>query len=622
MAMAFADLIAIIYVIFQCTVTLCVSVAGAIYVRKEFLLEKISKTQQNDIVNISKMPFVKLWFKILWKMRTIYGSFFVHIFDVLTDILVITEWWNLENVNGIDHIDSRIMAQCGIAVLVFHRVISSLAFWLKEKNILRCLLQLLDLLIFQEIYVGHSALITQFRNQSISKTKHSKDAIDTSTSFKTVRNLEATFESLPQSILQLVFIVRTNELNHYDSITLTVISILSIIQSTVSMANSILKNDNIFMNASKFKKHRQRLPPTIPFVKHAICRLSEIVSRIGLLSLIWVACGGMAFGILAGSELVLVYLGTLFVAVFEKDQRDNLLSWNTAFLNAQFLILLPSELIFDQKWSWDDIINKFYSRQRLPVIKYWYMYLGECVMWCFCFYPAAFLSTCCCCRNDSFYPYPAFRMGLSLIEWITLISWTFFDPTRSRYLYSQQHGLFLFVTAIICFLIYSQYLVLMPNVQLPWNISVRSRWGIAFNGELEELKRIKPKFPSYADNDSRPYHITVASTQAIAQYKVIDMQTEKDFWEAPPRYYNYAKKSFYEPRNGLDQFLKVTPAMLALSNNNHHVVEWLETEKEVTKHQEDWPWGVNYSNQSAIEKVKVARKIIDPSNEYFKDYII
>eukprot|EP01083_Nonionella_stella_P143024 443630_1 len=69
------------------------------------------------------------------------------------------------------------------------------------------------------------------------------------------------------------------------------IFIVSIIQSVISMTNSILNNDYTQMQKDKWKRHKQRLPPTWECFKHALSRLSEVAYRIGLLSLFWCVCG-------------------------------------------------------------------------------------------------------------------------------------------------------------------------------------------------------------------------------------------------------------------------------------------------------------------------------------------
>ena len=56
--------------------------------------------------------------------------------------------------------------------------------------------------------------------------------------------MEAIFESIPQSVLQLVFIIRTGAQFENQSNTIFIVSILLIIQSIISITNSILRNDN------------------------------------------------------------------------------------------------------------------------------------------------------------------------------------------------------------------------------------------------------------------------------------------------------------------------------------------------------------------------------------------
>eukprot|EP01084_Bolivina_argentea_P259444 437760_1 len=143
-----------IYAIIQGIIIIIISISGVKYVRHEFTLQQQKVTYQksqttqtnveettNQYQMISKMNFCKLWFKIVWKMRSVYCAFVVHVFDVLTDVLVIIEWWNLEQ-SGTDipNIDPKTMALCGIVVLLFHKFISTIVFWAKEKKITRCIL--------------------------------------------------------------------------------------------------------------------------------------------------------------------------------------------------------------------------------------------------------------------------------------------------------------------------------------------------------------------------------------------------------------------------------------------------------------------------------------------------
>eukprot|EP01084_Bolivina_argentea_P224906 380191_1 len=141
MAISFARLVTIVYVSLNVFITLIVSILGVKYVREDAKIRRDKmateradnlETQQpntndveaeqketdNNIEELNKMGFVKLWFKLVWKMRSCYMSLVVHVFDVLTDILVIIQWWSLEQNSGdITHINSRQMAWWGIIVL-------------------------------------------------------------------------------------------------------------------------------------------------------------------------------------------------------------------------------------------------------------------------------------------------------------------------------------------------------------------------------------------------------------------------------------------------------------------------------------------------------------------------
>eukprot|EP01084_Bolivina_argentea_P151127 263818_1 len=184
-----------------------------------------------DIDSKNVKNICKLWCQTVWKMRGIYSGFAVHSFDVLTDILVINEWMNEPNEEG-DNIDPQVMAYSAIFVLLSSRIISAIAIYIKDGNIWRGLLQLFDLLIFVEIFNSHRKIASQVKQKQLSDKN---TAIESTLSFKYVRNFEAVFESIPESVLQLVYVMRTGDIKE--------IFIISIIQSVVSMTNSILNND-------------------------------------------------------------------------------------------------------------------------------------------------------------------------------------------------------------------------------------------------------------------------------------------------------------------------------------------------------------------------------------------
>eukprot|EP01083_Nonionella_stella_P273327 927103_1 len=253
------QVLTIIYVSIQVSIALFVSVFGAIHVRRSIQAHTASDASKQKAVsddttitvdiegkttNMKNKGFCELWVKIVWKMRSVYSSLAVHSFDVLTDVLVIAQWMNEDDIDG-DNVDPQVMAYSAIAVIVFSRVLSAVAIFIKERDVIRSFLQLFDLLIFQEIYESHHKIVSQFKNNQLQDKKH---PIESTLSFKYVRNMEAIFESVPEAVLQLVYIMRVGT----STITYKGIFIVSIVQSIISMANSILNNDYTRMKEDKW----------------------------------------------------------------------------------------------------------------------------------------------------------------------------------------------------------------------------------------------------------------------------------------------------------------------------------------------------------------------------------
>eukprot|EP01083_Nonionella_stella_P004482 12983_1 len=380
------------------------------------------------------------------------------------------------------------MAICAIITLLLHKTVSTLAFWIKERNVYRCVFQLLDVLIFEEIYISHKRVLDQFKTQ-VHASSDDSQAVETTTTFKYIRSLEAVFESIPQSVLQLVFIIRAGNA-YYRSPDLLIISYFSIFQSIVSMTNSIIKNDNVYMMGAKWKKHRRRLPPSLPFLKHALCRLSEIVYRITLLALFWTVCGGKAFSVLLAAEVLLIL-------VLSFDERTSSIGVeditpDEMFLRIQMLVILPSELVFAADGTKSSMGITNCGRSAVGTYHGCAYRIPSTLYTCFCcFWPAVVMTRLCSCGDGSHYIHPDFRIGISIMEFIVLILFGLVFEDKHTFLFTPEHGLTAFIVGGVAFLIYTQYLRLFPNFSLPYGVGIRSRYGYALTGELDELQRIK-----------------------------------------------------------------------------------------------------------------------------------
>eukprot|EP01084_Bolivina_argentea_P132876 234483_1 len=569
-------------------------------------MKEVQSSFDSNTHGMKKMWFCKLWFKIVWKMRSVYCSMAVHIFDVLTDVLVIIGWFYYPDETG-DNINAKTMAICGIFILLFHKFVSVIVFWTKERSIIRCMLQFFDLLIFQEIYLSHKKIINEFKNKANTDdtdSNNESDAIETTSTFKFVRNVEAIFESIPQSVLQLVFIIRTGWANEGQG-TFLIISILSILQSIISMTNSVLKNDNVYMAAPKWKKYKERLPPSLPFLKHALCRLSEVVHRIGLLALFWSVCGGIAFAVLICIELVILTA----VVAFEITTGVKGLRYNATVdelcLRVQSLILIPSELVYSHGFDFRILpCIQEDPRADSEAIKNsamcrWSFFCGG--MFCCCYTPTVLLSTLCHKREKHFLPV-TFRIGVSFEEWFVIIIWASVRPDRGQFLFETQYGLFVFIASIICFVIFSQYLYLFPDFKLPGGVAIRSRWGYAFMGELEELRRIKVPNNWTPEIKVLEYERSPSLLQKIGfNVDVTSKQREVSFWEGRIWGCGHALNTWGP--NGLNYhsseniyILAPCCAVYALAMRHYHIVEWLENKKGCKSHKEEFAKQCKYDD--------------------------
>eukprot|EP01083_Nonionella_stella_P301332 1033156_1 len=368
--------------------------------------------------------------------------------------------------------------------------------------------------------------------------------------------MEAIFESVPEAVLQLVYIMRVGT----STITYKGIFIVSIVQSIISMANSILNNDYTRMKEDKWAKYKQRLPPTFEFFKHAICRLSEIIYRIGLLALFWTVCGGMAFTVLIGIELFLISFQTMWLV-----GMDNLIfDADTIFLAMSSFIVIPSEEVYGiVPMEWHAMFGSSMSRDDS---------FGEIAFGC-----AVILSmnVCCCIGAASVLASvsllctdggagislpPLIRIGTSLYEIIFLLIWAFVgkNGTREDFLLKKEHGLVIFIVTCVCFVIFAQYRILFPDFALPLSVGVRSKWGYAFANELTELQKINVPLKRMPYRSKRKSRNLEGESLAVN----FGIDTEGHFWDEPYTFYESDKP--------------ITAAMFALAKGNHEIVQWLE----------------------------------------------
>ena len=378
--------------------------------------------------------------------------------------------------------------------------------------------------------------------------------------------MESVFESMPQATLQLVYIMRIgfnneNKNENSDSDEYNgIVFFLSISQSIISMTNSILKEDNIRgMQGQKWKKYKKRLPPTKKFFKHFLSRLSQVISRIFVLSLFWTVVGGMGFGILMIFELFFALCVFLF-----QLQRD-FSSVGTILLSLNAIILVPPELMFADEGSVNGevMLNLWIPCsicccgddpstglvEMCLIVPCYFI-----VNYVFCLGASLILSHICYCKCKDIHSYTTShaRLGLTFFQLCIVIIFGIMQLMNNdkNYLFNPNHGLIFFIFCVISFLIDCCFVSLFPNFSLPNGVNARSKWGLAFAGELEELKKLRVVTPS---------QLRKSENESSDMYK-------SAFWD---------ERAKYELSTGENP---LTCAMYALANKHYDVVSWLESQ--------------------------------------------
>ena len=159
LVMDIANILIATYFCLQCSITILVIIVASWSVFHDIC----SHGEGYQSFDLKSM--MKLWTIAIWKMRSIYTSLIVHIFDFLTDLLVVSEWYHQANVNSSNNkedINYLAMAHCSVGIIILYKIISSLAV-LIDYEWKHALLQFIDVALFVEIYRKHKDLIAAIK---------------------------------------------------------------------------------------------------------------------------------------------------------------------------------------------------------------------------------------------------------------------------------------------------------------------------------------------------------------------------------------------------------------------------------------------------------------------------
>ena len=225
--------------------------------------------------------FVVAWLKRVWvkmsKFKTIYLPVLVHLFDALTDYLVLSEWiiyarfesfYNKDDADQYEHdfIDYWSVCVASIGVLVIYKYISGRFMYRFEgggwKGARAAFYQVADFSVVLEVFQSHL-----YQDQT--------DAL------LYLTKLERIFEASPQIVLQTYVIMKTGDpgADFVAFIADNYISMISIVFSFVTLCTKMIGDDKIM-----FVEQANKKPSWGFFVRFGL-RSCEITGRLMLWAL-------------------------------------------------------------------------------------------------------------------------------------------------------------------------------------------------------------------------------------------------------------------------------------------------------------------------------------------------
>ena len=235
--------------------------------------------------------------KEIWSYKWIYISSLSTIYDQATDIGVLIYWYSLINNDDIKHVDMMLLFVLSCVFLTFSRVVNTLlGYNIIKSSILGLFLGMFDLLIIALVWGKIS------RNKNVfEEMSHGDDELSI---ISQLQLIEVVFESLPQILLQSLFLIRTfgnstvygdgNEFNNY----LVWISLfISVVSATNKISHFAMTNGGGVSERDEFQNKyniRHKCPIiNIGVLSKKIFYISTIITRLFLYSLAWSVCGGM-----------------------------------------------------------------------------------------------------------------------------------------------------------------------------------------------------------------------------------------------------------------------------------------------------------------------------------------
>eukprot|EP01083_Nonionella_stella_P071219 191185_1 len=231
--------------------------------------------------SLSTKKKFKLWASDVWSRKAVYLPLVAHFSDTATDFAAIIEFYNIAHTyRECDGLNMWYLFGLSIVCMALYRLISALTIWRITHSAYRVLLQLLDLELFEVLYISHWLGL---------KAKSSPQRL--------ISTLEAVFEASPQTVIQIIYLIKTRNFSP--------IIIISTVLSLISLSMTIISDDKKFLEiqfANPCRKNKRDWSNNLTkeagcykfgkFVMLHLFRVFNIVSQILFYIFVWYYING------------------------------------------------------------------------------------------------------------------------------------------------------------------------------------------------------------------------------------------------------------------------------------------------------------------------------------------
>eukprot|EP01084_Bolivina_argentea_P250757 420300_1 len=221
---------------------------------------------------------LKSWFADIWGRKAVYVPLILHLMDTSTDFAAIVEFYQIgTNSSPQDCGDLNIwwLFLLSIAAMFAYRSISSYTIWrITDGDWKRVAMQFIDIELFEVLYISHRL---KLKNESSPQ--------------RLLSVLEAIFEAAPQSMIQMIYLLKTGNLSGVVFVS----SILSFIFLTMTICN----DDKKFLN--EFSR-------LIELITLYLFRICDIPASILTYVFIWYYTSGYILTIVAFIDMIVAII--------------------------------------------------------------------------------------------------------------------------------------------------------------------------------------------------------------------------------------------------------------------------------------------------------------------------